>query len=88
MKNITYLFIIICFLGSTNLFAHSGGHYHKGDASILNTWRLKSGEAVKGNFSFAKDNKIFLEQEDGIMQAILIADEILISEFIHRPGIN
>ena len=76
MKNITYLFIIICFLGSTNLFAHSGGHYHKGDASILDTWRLKSGEAVKGNFSFTKDNKIFLEQEDGIMKAIVI-DELI-----------
>lgn len=76
MKIIIYLFVSICLLGSTNLFAHSGGHYHKGDASILNTWRLKSGEAVKGNFSFAKDNKIFLEQEEGVLKAIVI-DELI-----------
>lgn len=74
MKNIIYLFIIICFLGSTNLLAHSGGHYHKGDAILLNTWRLKSGEAVKGNFSFAKDDKIFLEQEGGLIKPIYIND--------------
>lgn len=76
MKIIIYLFVSICLLGSPDLFAHSGGHYHKGDASILNTWRLKSGEAVKGNFSFAKDNKIFLEQEEGVLKAIVI-DELI-----------
>ena len=56
--------------------AHSGGHYHKEDGKLLNTWRLKSGVVAKGNFSFAKDNKIFLEQEDGIMQAIVMDDLI------------
>jgi len=74
MKNITYLFITICLLGSTNLFAHSGGHYHKEDGKVLNTWRLKSGELVKGNFSFAKDNRIFLEQEGGLIKPIYIND--------------
>ena len=74
MKNIIYLFITICLLGSTNLLAHSGGHYHKEDGKLLNTWRLKSGEAVKGNFSFAKDDKIFLEQEGGLIKPIYIND--------------
>ena len=74
MKNITYLFITICLLGSANLLAHSGGHYHKEDGKLLNTWRLKSGEAVKGNFSFAKDDKIFLEQEGGLIKPIYIND--------------
>jgi hypothetical protein len=74
MKNIIYLFITICLLESTNLLAHSGGHYHKEDGKLLNTWRLKSGEAVKGNFSFAKDDKIFLEQEGGLIKPIYIND--------------
>ena len=74
MKNIIYLFIAICLLGSSNLLAHSGGHYHKEDGKLLNTWRLKSGEAVKGNFSFAKDDKIFLEQEGGLIKPIYIND--------------
>ena len=74
MKNIIYLFITICLLGSTNLLAHSGGHYHKEDGKLLNTWRLKSGELVKGNFSFAKDDRIFLEQEGGLISPIYIND--------------
>ena len=74
MKNITYLFITICLLGSANLLAHSGGHYHKEDGKLLNTWRLKSGELVKGNFSFAKDDRIFLEQEGGLIKPIYIND--------------
>ena len=74
MKKIIYLFITICLLGSANLLAHSGGHYHKEDGKLLNTWRLKSGEAVKGNFSFAKDDKIFLEQEGGLIKPIYIND--------------
>ncbi len=54
--------------------AHSGGHYHKEDGKVLNTWRLKSGELVKGNFSFAKDDRIFLEQEGGLIKPIYIND--------------
>jgi uncharacterized membrane protein len=88
MKNITYLFITICLLGSTNLFAHSGGHYHKGDGIILNTWRLKSGEAIKGNFSFAKDNQIFLEQEEGIIKPIIIDDLIPQDQLLAKFKIN
>ena len=76
MKKIFYFFIAIFILQGTNLMAHSGGHYHKGGGIKLNTWRLKSGEIVKGNFSFAKDDKIFLEQEEGVMKAIVMGDLI------------
>jgi uncharacterized membrane protein len=88
MKSIIYLFITICLLGSTNLLAHSGGHYHRGDGIILNTWRLKSGEAIKGNFSFAKDNQIFLEQEEGIIKPIIIDDLITQDQLLAKFKIN
>ena len=74
MKKIFYFFIAIFLLQSTSLKAHSGGHYHKQDGKVLNTWTLKSGEIVKGNFSFAKDDKIFLEQEGGLIKPIYIND--------------
>ncbi len=74
MKKIRYFFIAIFILRSTSLMAHSGGHYHKEDGKVLNTWTLKSGEIVKGNFSFAKDNRIFLEQEGGLIKPIYIND--------------
>ena len=76
MKKIFYFFIAIFILQGTNLMAHSGGHYHKGGGIKLNIWRLKSGEIVKGNFSFAKDDRIFLEQEEGVMKAIVMDDLI------------
>ncbi len=88
MKSIIYLFITICLLGSTNSLAHSGGHYHKGDGIILNTWRLKSGEAIKGNFSFTKDNQIFLEQEEGIIKPIIIDDLIPQDQLLAKFKIN
>lgn len=79
----------MCYLlNSTKLFAHSGGHYHKGDGIALNSWRLKSGEIIKGNFSFAKDNKIFLEQEDGIIKPILIEDLTIQDQELARFKIN
>jgi len=74
MKKILYFFIAIFILQSTNLMAHSGGHYHKEDGKVLNSWRLKSGEIVNGNFSFAKDDRIFLEQEGGLIKPIYIND--------------
>jgi hypothetical protein len=76
MKKIFYFFIAIFILQSTNLMAHSGGHYHKEEGKVLNSWRLKSGKIVKGNFSFAKDDRIFLEQEEGVMKAIVMDDLI------------
>lgn len=61
-------------MNGTQLSAHPGGHYHKGDGIVLNSWRLKSGAIIKGNFSFNKENKIYLEQEEGIIKSILIED--------------
>ncbi|MSQ38740.1 MAG: YHYH protein [Chitinophagaceae bacterium] len=74
MKKNLYFFIAIFILQSTSLMAHSGGHYHKEEGKVLNSWRLKSGEIVNGNFSFAKDDRIFLEQEGGLIKPIYIND--------------
>jgi len=74
MKNLIFLVLAYLLLQNTTVFAHSGGHYHKEDGIVLNTWRLKSGEIVKGNFSFARDNKIFLEQEEGLIIPVSIED--------------
>ena len=54
--------------------AHEGGHYANGNNIVLNTWKLKSGELIQGNFSFAKEDKIFLEQEGGQIKSIYIDD--------------
>lgn len=54
--------------------AHEGGHYANGKGIVLNTWKLKSGELVRGNFSFGKEGKIFLEQEGGLIKPIYIND--------------
>lgn len=54
--------------------AHEGGHYANGKNIVLNTWKLKSGELIQGNFSFAKEDKIFLEQEEGLIKYIYIHD--------------
>ena len=54
--------------------AHPGGHYHKVDGSVLNNWMLKTGEVVKGNFSMGRDGIILLEQEEGKMVKIAVAD--------------
>ena len=74
MKNLIYFFLIYFLLKSSTLLAHAGGHYHKEDGIILNSWRLRSGKVIKGNFSFSRDNKIYLEQEEGIIRPILIED--------------
>jgi len=74
MKNAFYFLLVCLLLQSIKLNAHPGGHYHKGDGNVLNTWRLKSGGIIKGNFAFAKENTIFLEQEEGVIKSILISD--------------
>ena len=71
MKELLFLFL----LGfSVNLFAHEGGHYHRSDAGMLNTWRLKDGKTVKGNFSAGTDEYIILEQYEGIMVRLTISE--------------
>ena len=54
--------------------AHSGGHYHHGDGTIYNTWQLKNGNPLKGNFLMNKGNLIYLEKEDGQLLAVPIKD--------------
>ncbi len=76
MKNIICLFIFCAFINSTKLLAHAGGHFHKGDVVALSVWKLNSGENVRGNFSFAKGNVIFIEQEEGVFKSILFSDLI------------
>jgi hypothetical protein len=74
MKNLLNYFIAILLLLSTKALAHEGGHYANGKDIVLNTWKLKTGELIQGNFSFAKEDKIFLEQEDGQIKSIYIHD--------------
>ena len=88
MRNIIYVFIASLLLQSTNLMAHAGGHYHKTDSNILNTWRLKTGEVVKGNFSFSKEDKIFLEQEEGVIKSIFLNELSIQDQKIARFKIN
>ena len=77
MKNIKFIFVLFAVLISANLMAHEGGHYHKGDGINLKTWNLNTGEKVRGNFFLAKDDKIFIEQEEGIIKSININDLIM-----------
>ena len=72
MKKIIYYILICIFLANSTANAHPGGHFKKGDGATLKKWELKNGEIVQGNFSFYKDDKIFLEQEDGIFESIAI----------------
>jgi len=74
MKNILNYFFAILFLLSTKAMAHEGGHYANGKDMVLNTWKLKSGELIQGNFSFAKEDRVFLEQEGGQIKSIYIHD--------------
>ena len=88
MKNLLCFFIVCLILQSNTLIAHPGGHYHKGDAIVLNSWKLKSGQIVKGNFSFAKDNTIFLEQEDGAYISFSINELSMQDQKLARFKIN
>ena len=54
--------------------AHSGGHYHHGDETVYNTWQLKNGTALKGNFLMNKGEVIYVENEDGKLLAVPIQD--------------
>lgn len=74
MKNIFFILIFISIFKSDPCFAHAGGHYHKGDGTIFYNWHLKDGTALKGNFAFYKDNKIYIEKEEGIIESINTAD--------------
>jgi hypothetical protein len=74
MKNLKFLLVLFVLIISINLFAHEGGHYHKGDGITLTTWNLKTGEKVQGNFFFAKDEQILIEQTEGVIKSLNIND--------------
>ena len=74
MKKLYFLFTVLLILHVKFLFAHVGGHYHKEDGIQLNTWTLKSGKSIQGNFSFSKNNVIYLEQLEGKIVPVLLSD--------------
>ena len=54
--------------------AHSGGHYHHGDGTVYNTWQLKNGNTLKGNFLMNKGDVIYLEKENIMILLCCIMD--------------
>ena len=59
------IFLLVWVIALHPALAHPGGHYHKNDGTIFNTWLLKNGLQIKGNFSMGKDGYIVVEQEEG-----------------------
>lgn len=74
-------FLLCCY---SNINAHPGGHYHKGDGIILNSWQLKNGQMIRGNFSMGKQDYIVLEQENGKLLQVNIADLIEQDQLLAR----
>lgn len=71
----TILFtIFLSLFAASNTSAHPGGHYHRGDGTVLNTWQLKDGAILKGNFSMGQGDILVLEQEEGRLVRIAVTD--------------
>lgn len=68
------IFIYVVMLFPMAMHAHPGGHFHKGDELLLNTWLLKKGGSVKGNFSKGDTRFIYLEQLEGKTIAVPLED--------------
>ena len=66
-------FTLVFLFLSFPILAHEGGHYHKGDGTVFNSWRLLNGQEVKGNFAMGNREFIMLEQEEGHLLKIAIA---------------
>ena len=66
--------IAILIINPLSTFAHSGGHYHHGDATVYNTWQLKNGNSLKGNFLMNKGDVIYLEKENGKLLGVPLED--------------
>ena len=86
-KIVAALFLIIGILPS--ITAHEGGHYHSGDGTVFNTWRLQNGEQVLGNFSAYENNRIILEWENRKlislpMESFSKQDQLLLQSKISR----
>ncbi len=71
LKILPISFLLLCSWGS---LAHPDGHYDKEDEIVLNTWQLKNGELIKGNFFMGGDDFIIVEQKGGKTQKIAVAD--------------
>jgi hypothetical protein len=71
-KPIIFLFVVILLVKTTS--AHEGGHYHSGDGTIFNSWTLKNGQQILGNFMYSKGNQMFVEANEGKMIAIKMND--------------
>ena len=61
----TVFTFLLASIVSITLMAHPGGHFEQDGKLILNTWTLKSGKEIKGNFSHVKGDRLFLEGVDG-----------------------
>jgi hypothetical protein len=85
LKTMLVSVLLLCSMIS---FAHPGGHYHKGDGSVLNTWQLKTGEQVPGNFSMGNNDFIVLEQEAGVLVKIAFANLSVRDQQLARFKIN
>ena len=68
--------------------AHSGGHYHHGDGTVYNTWQLKNGNPLKGNFLMNKGDVIYLEKEDGKLLAVPMQDLSIQDQKLAKFKIN
>ena len=70
MKQLTiFLFAFIFIVKTTS--GHVGGHYHSGDGTVFNSWTLKNGQHVLGNFMYSNGRQIFVEANEGKIIAIL-----------------
>lgn len=91
-KSLVVLFLIVGIL--PKLIAHEGGHYHVGDGTVFNTWRLQNGQQIVGNFSSYENGQVLLEWENGQMnsfplEAFAPQDQRLLNRKINRIlGIN
>ena len=80
--------ILLLITKPLSTFAHSGGHYHHGDGTIYNTWQLKNGNSLKGNFLMNKGDVIYLEKEDGKLLAVPIQDLSIQDQKLAKFKIN
>ncbi len=87
-KFVKLSFLCLLLLSSIFSFAHPGGHYHQGDGIVLNTWQLKTGELIRGNFSMGKDGFMMLEQEEGKMVKVAVADLTLQDQLLANFNIK
>ena len=75
IKNfISYFLLLVVLIVSNVVKAHPGGHYSENEQVVVNTWQLKNGNSIKGNFSFGKDNFIMVENEHGALVKIMLND--------------